>query len=863
MVDGSGAFCFSNLICVSLDARGKRVTLTTSARGWTALGCQPPANLAPGASFHSSPVPYAVYVATNASTVARRVWRAQGFQPAKTPVSNIAATTPSGQVAIANNRVTDAAYSVSFEINEIWDPASAQCFFALSNLQPSSKTSLPIHSARSAFAFSPIQPIASAASGSSRSSASGTSVDPAATPSIYSINIFIHAVLMFIAFTVFPVLAIFVVRYLQRKLSRSWLLIHGLLFGFGSTLCTILSLVSVESSLVSAVPSKRIFVPRSFHGGLGIFVCLVLLPVQLALGSYVGWHWESTATKTPYINKVHWWSGRFLLTLAVIQIQLGMSLAQAPASVMAFYWLWISAIASLFIIMGRKPSSAKQMPKLPGWQVSNKTIRRHLDKMQNTWMKRPLVPPRASSLDVGHDDGSVSSRGRLISNAAAVGYGDRNAEAGSGGYGTGGEAIALADMQGYAASPSPRERRTSELFAGYQQQTQVQRVVFSEPDEVSTLPRKLEEVQRVVFAEPDEVDTLSRYSTQPPLQRVFFEEPDEVDSLRRQTTRQQQPPQRILFEEPDELSLRRSTTQQKPPLQRVIFDEPDELDTLSRKSTQQAPGKRIFFEEPDELSLRQLTTQQQQSFERVIFEEPDELSLTPQQPPRERVFFEEPDELDALTRKDSQQPPYERIFFEEPDELDNLSHKSTHPDTPRERIIYSEPDEEEFDEAFTRQRIVYAEPDTLSHLGTTSAAAAAVARGGTVSTSNTSSSGGSSAGRLARITSPQLQRVAMMDADEVSLASSTGTLKSSMKSTVSGSPKGMRRVTFSGVPDMVHRVVVSMPSEEQATGDVDLDLEVVHREDFPPRAMNASPLGMEADEDPVQARIVFEEPDEY
>ncbi|KAJ3251344.1 hypothetical protein HDU77_005967 [Chytriomyces hyalinus] len=719
-------FCPSPRLCISVS--DGTVAVASSARGWISIAFAQSLKMHPNQAADV----FVAWPVNGGYLLTRRFSQTLDSMPV------FVENRPYQSINIAAN------IALSFNLSAVPQIKNTRCFFAYSDNPPTNasdpSSSFPIHDAWGSFSFA--------------DTSSTVALSTLATSSNHYAHVASHGIAMFFAWAVFPVIAIFTARYLKRKFSKTWVWIHAGISIVGTLSCVIGGIFAIERALAIEAPLKPTLRPRTFHGGLGVLCALVMLPLQMLLGVWVAVHWDNSLTKTPIHVKIHRWNGRILFLLAVIQIQLGLSLASAPAGIMVLYWLWVGGVAALFLVMGRKPSHYKSMPKVPHWS-SRKTIMRHLDGVSNSLATATLwrgkrdrtngrsdggspsnrITPTFSAQENSADDAdSWASQGKLINN-------NNGQHDSSFGYGTRQDGIPLVNMKDFrtpinVAAVPPPPRRNSRLSSvhslsspTYQHENSGASIFFSDPVGIKGFSQT---PQRVLFAEPDSSETISRKQLpQPPAQRILFEEPDEVDTLDRQQTRAQQASSaRIYFEEPDEVeSLSRGQTVPQPPLaQRVFFEEPDEVDTFSRNQTQrkEQPIQRMYFEEPDEMDslARNPTGHAHQAPQRIFFEEPDEVgTLSRQQTqnvaPRERIFFAEPDDVDTLSRPQTyqQRPPMQRVFFEEPDEVDTISRDPMQQRQPLQRVFFEEPEEEDsLSRNQTRerepiQRVFFEEPD--------------------------------------------------------------------------------------------------------------------------------------------------------
>jgi hypothetical protein len=159
-----------------------------------------------------------------------------------------------------------------------------------------------------------------------------------------------HGILFFIAWGVAPFIGIFVARYLKNMLGVWWYRIHVGLFLGVTGLFSLISFILI----VSNVESEH-FDGKHQQIGLAVFIMMFL---QIALGFVSNWLWSPTRTFIPWWDKVHWYFGRSLLILAIINIFLGILeygediSEQKLIGLEVTYWVWIG-LASTVMILGQ------------------------------------------------------------------------------------------------------------------------------------------------------------------------------------------------------------------------------------------------------------------------------------------------------------------------------------------------------------------------------------------------------------------------------------------------------------------------------------------------------------------------------
>ncbi|KAJ3026884.1 UNVERIFIED_CONTAM: hypothetical protein HDU68_004897 [Siphonaria sp. JEL0065] len=410
--------------------------------------------------------------------------------------------------------------------------------------------------------------------------------------------IILHGLAMFVAFAVFPVAAIFSARYLQKK--RYWLWLH-----ISMNLLTVIMMVLGLWLIEFAVDSPFSF--KSVHGSLGTMLTLCILPIQLLLGAYTAFKRDNSRTVSPLHVKFHRWTGRILLFVTIAEIQLGIVAADFSPQVSAGLWSWLLTVVSLFLVMGKKPINHREMPPLPSeplQMTGTQTMMKRLGafKSQFTGRRKQLR------------NNSTSTTNQTLTRHGTMG-GISTATLGSNGSSSPNETIPMRTIVSHFNS------RINKTFSSVKIGSSISTNSFTLPyqhtnttaSSSSPLPH------RIVYNEPEEASDSDFLR---PTARKLFSEPDEVSILSRRLTAVDAPPlpptdqqrQRIVCAEPDDVSLTRPSSVTSrieydfvgtPPTQvhRVVFEEPQDLSTLSRRSTQ-GPNRavnRVFFEEPDEI----------------------------------------------------------------------------------------------------------------------------------------------------------------------------------------------------------------------------------------------------------------------
>ncbi|KAI8829524.1 hypothetical protein BJ741DRAFT_538542 [Chytriomyces cf. hyalinus JEL632] len=147
----------------------------------------------------------------------------------------------------------------------------------------------------------------------------------------------LHGIFMFLGWCVLPPIAIFVARYLKFRLGHAWYLTHTGIMLFGVSACIATALVCVE---VNLTPGKPRFITTP-HGILGATLCFAIYPMQVAFGFISNGLFNSDRECVPWWDRMHWWTGRVAVLLAVVNVQLGLTLFEASSLVVALFWVFI------------------------------------------------------------------------------------------------------------------------------------------------------------------------------------------------------------------------------------------------------------------------------------------------------------------------------------------------------------------------------------------------------------------------------------------------------------------------------------------------------------------------------------------
>ncbi|KAJ3280806.1 hypothetical protein HDU79_011332 [Rhizoclosmatium sp. JEL0117] len=311
------------------------VTVFSSANGWAALGtgaAMAGSRMAVGWSSKST-----MSTTSNESLVSLR--RATGeslplFDEGSDPLFVVSEThLPLSLVVMTNQVLSQPNIVFSFTVplsdtRFISTKASSQFIYALSDTPPTT----------------PEDP---ASSFSKHSLYGGLVLDVSTLGSTVTLSpskirvdlVFLHGILMFFAWGVIPPGAIFMARYLKESMNY-WYHWHKYLFLFGVGALSIGGLVAVE--MHKSEGASRFF--TSNHGIIGTVVVFIGYPLQMLLGFISNALYDEERKSVPWYDQLHHWTGRIIMVLVLVQMQLGLDLYGASTGVIAAFWCWVVLI---------------------------------------------------------------------------------------------------------------------------------------------------------------------------------------------------------------------------------------------------------------------------------------------------------------------------------------------------------------------------------------------------------------------------------------------------------------------------------------------------------------------------------------
>ena len=307
-ISSSATFCSQNdYFCVtgSTDNSTSCFAISSKAKGWTALGV--------GSSQMAGADMYVGWKnsAGTGYTVANLDGRDR-VQPLPFATSNVASVNGTATASTANGL----SFTVCLKDNK--KITKGQSFiFAYSFQTPSQPDS-----ASSAFEFHDFYGTFSAdfttASGVSDNSSVVGGNGPVVKTENYGQIAFVHGVLMWISWILFSTAGIFTARYLKAALPNHWFPIHKFLMGMGGV---VVSLVAFIVIYLYKTPPHFV----SNHEKIGITI-VVMMIAEAILGWAIDQLYEPSRQSVPLRDQAHWWVGRCILLLAVINVQLGFDL---------------------------------------------------------------------------------------------------------------------------------------------------------------------------------------------------------------------------------------------------------------------------------------------------------------------------------------------------------------------------------------------------------------------------------------------------------------------------------------------------------------------------------------------------------
>ena len=227
----------------------------------------------------------------------------------------------------------------------------------------------------------------------------------------------LHAVLMWLAWVIAPMMGIFYARYL-KSLGHVWFRIHMLMMGLITGGLCIASLFVI--CLYKPPPHFS-----SVHAQLGLAVCLAMV-LQIILGILSNIYFDPDRTSIPLLDKAHSWLGRILVVAALVNIQFGFTLSQSIGFSQSIYvpiahYFIVAIIVLVFLFAefkigptthshGNTPSSSSSLDRELGHRSS------WMDATKSSWLdsvgsssktmksKRVAIPSISSNIGKVDED---------------------------------------------------------------------------------------------------------------------------------------------------------------------------------------------------------------------------------------------------------------------------------------------------------------------------------------------------------------------------------------------------------------------------------------------------------------------------
>ncbi|CAJ0755063.1 5825_t:CDS:2 [Entrophospora sp. SA101] len=153
----------------------------------------------------------------------------------------------------------------------------------------------------------------------------------------------IHGSLMFAAWAVAAPLGVFFARFGRNVLPKRWFSLH---WGIQALLALPLTVIG----FIMAFPSGASFTTRNSHHVIGM-VILICLFVQLLIGGIHHHMYDPNRKSIPWWTKLHWWFGRCLVLLALVQISLGLDLYDVNPFLLDAYYVYAGSLVFIYLVM--------------------------------------------------------------------------------------------------------------------------------------------------------------------------------------------------------------------------------------------------------------------------------------------------------------------------------------------------------------------------------------------------------------------------------------------------------------------------------------------------------------------------------
>lgn len=190
--------------------------------------------------------------------------------------------------------------------------------------------------------------------------------------STISASVIAHAALMGIAWAASATVAMFIATFVPKS-YKWWFPVH-LSAAAAAAVLTVAAfgviVAYVENSSRSHFIARTVSPTAGAHGVIGVIVlCLVLIQIVLGIISDQQWRSEfakkGVAPEKTVVDRLHWWSGRLLFLLALVNLVLGAVELQSVAAIAVLgsaLFLWILLYVVLCVVQKNRDDSLKSLP---------------------------------------------------------------------------------------------------------------------------------------------------------------------------------------------------------------------------------------------------------------------------------------------------------------------------------------------------------------------------------------------------------------------------------------------------------------------------------------------------------------------
>ncbi|KAJ3258968.1 DOMON domain-containing protein frrs1L [Boothiomyces macroporosus] len=180
----------------------------------------------------------------------------------------------------------------------------------------------------------------------------------------YQTMLITHGSLMFIAWVISPFIGIYIARYLKNTLGHTWYILHVFFMAAVTGAGTIASFL-----LIFLYSPDRFSTDDStvgdYHEKIGLAVAITVV-IQVVLGFVCNAAYDPDRTLIPWWDQLHWWLGRSLFLIGVLNVYLGILYYQerfdAVWAIPAFWGFLVLGIA-LFATANYKDSKDSKSMK--------------------------------------------------------------------------------------------------------------------------------------------------------------------------------------------------------------------------------------------------------------------------------------------------------------------------------------------------------------------------------------------------------------------------------------------------------------------------------------------------------------------